>query len=124
MATTPTSPLNQSYLHTDLDFNSFILEAEQVLTVDDDTPRQPTNAGASAVETTTCGQEEKELMQTASNIFNKMDDLGQGFVTHDMLRRYTKRELQKASPTTVFNEDDFLAGFDKIDRDSDGRITF
>ena len=124
MATTPTSPQNESYLHTDLDFNSFILEAEQVLKVDDDTPRQPANTGASAVETTTSGQEEKELMQTASNIFNKMDDEGQGFITHDMLRRYTKRELQKASPTTVFNEDDFLAGFDKIDRDSDGRITF
>ena len=62
-------------------------------------------------------------METACAIFNKMDDIGQGYVTHDMLRRYTKREMKAVSPTTAFNEEDFLAGFDKLDRDLDGKIT-
>ena len=121
MATDPTSPHNDSALHTDLDFNSFILEAEQTLKIDD-TPRSPLSPIKQHVSGDTTGQI-GSAMETACAIFNKMDDISQGYVTHDMLRRYTKREMQAVSPTTVFNEEDFLAGFDKLDRDLDGRIT-
>ena len=97
---------------TDIDWNEFLRETGQEADI---IPEVPVNTDP----------EEPELTaeEIGRNLFTKIDDKNQGFIDKAALRRYTLRQLKEVSPHTVYNEEDFLAGFRIIDTDSDGKIT-
>ena len=66
---------------------------------------------------------EESPEQIGRNIFKKIDDQNLGYIDKSALRRYTIRQLKEVSPQTMFDENDFQAGFRKLDHDSDGKIT-
>ena len=112
MSTPLFNPKHRSSMCTDIDWNEFLQETGQEADI---IPEVPVNTGP----------EEPELTaeEIGRNLFNKIDDKKQGFIDKAALRRYTLRQLKEVSPNTVYNEEDFLAGFRIIDTDSDGKIT-
>ena len=78
---------------------------------------------AAEVEETIQDQDDDDPVAMGMNIFKKIDLQNKGYVDTNQLRIYTIQQMQEVSPTTPFDEADFQAGFYKIDRDGDGRIT-
>ena len=94
---------------TDADFDDFLRDAEKQIETDD----------AQGVENFRLSTEVK----IATSVYQKIDTVGQGYIDRPMLREYVERIRAFVCPDTPFDEEGFEAGFQKLDRDQDDKIT-
>ena len=62
-------------------------------------------------------------VKLATSIYTKIDEVGQGYIDRPMLRAYLEKIRSFVCPDDHFDETGFEAGFTRLDRDMDDRIT-
>lgn len=123
----------QTTFRTDVDFDEFILAAEEAVdditgdnshfgehyqkaSIDDFVKMRRQSVSPQPIA-------DPKSQQIALSIYNKIDRNGVGYIDRPMLREYCTTILRHVNPQAPFDEQGFESGFKALDQNHDNKIT-